>query len=111
VSSEVARLSGREWSDRWPQFLKARPPRAAAVPDRLASFSPDRAEAERLRQQVAEANRDREEQEQRREALVESVAAAVPAALAHARAQAWDAGWEAARHGLPKSANPVRSGT
>lgn len=111
MSSDVVRLSGREWSDRWPLFLKVRPPSAPTVPERLASFSPDRAEAERLRQQVAEANRDRDEQEQRREALVESVAAAVPAALLHARAQAWDAGWEAARLGLPKSANPVRSET
>jgi hypothetical protein len=70
------------------------------------------AEADRLREQLHKARQARDLQDQRREALVDSVLTAVPVALEQARAQAWnagwDAGWEAARRGLPKIANPLR---
>ncbi len=48
-----------------------------------------------------------ESERRRREALVESVAVAVPVAILSARTKAWDEGWEAARCGLPRSANPA----
>ena len=47
------------------------------------------------------------EAERRREVLIECVVASVPAAILNARTQAWDDGWEAARKGLPKTANPA----
>lgn len=50
----------------------------------------------------------RDEQELRHAALLDSIATTIPAALLLARTRAWDEGWEAARHGLPKSSNPVR---
>lgn len=57
---------------------------------------------------LAEVARARAEQEKRHAALLDSIATTIPVALMMARNDAWDAGWEAAKNGLPKSSNPVR---
>lgn len=63
-------------------------------------------ELDRLRRELSTAEEAREQQDQRRSALVEAVADSVPSAMLNSRRQGWDEGWEAARIGLPKSANP-----
>lgn len=65
-----------------------------------------RNEVDRLRRELSTAEQAREQQDQRRAALVEAVADSVPSAMLSSRRQGWDEGWEAARMGLPKSANP-----
>lgn len=56
---------------------------------------------------AAAVRRAEQDAERRREVLIECVVATVPTAILHARTEAWDEGWEAARKGLPKTANPA----
>lgn len=69
-------------------------------------FNLAQAELDRLRRELSTAEEAREQQDQRRSALVDAVADSVPSAMLNSRRQGWDEGWEAARVGLPKSANP-----
>jgi hypothetical protein len=59
---------------------------------------------------LAEVKQEHADHARRHAALLDSIATTIPAALLLARTQAWDAGWEAARHGLPKTANPLHPG-
>lgn len=66
------------------------------------------AEIERLRNALSSTEDARDEQDQRRSALIEAVADSVPSAMLTSRRQGWDEGWEAAQAGFPKSVNPHR---
>ena len=67
-------------------------------------------ELDRLRRALSTAEEARDQQGQRRVALIEAVADSVPSAMLNFRTQGWDEGWEAAQAGLPKSMNPHRDG-
>ena len=67
------------------------------------------AEIARLRGELSVTEDARDEQDQRRSALIEAVADSVPSAMLNSRRQGWDEGWEAAQAGFPKSMNPHRS--
>lgn len=66
------------------------------------------AEIDRLRGALSSTEDARDEQDQRRSALIEAVADSVPSAMLTSRRQGWDEGWEAAQAGFPKSMNPHR---
>jgi hypothetical protein len=66
------------------------------------------AEIGRLRGALSSTEDARDEQDQRRSALIEAVADSVPSAMLTSRRQGWDEGWEAAQAGFPKNMNPHR---
>lgn len=67
------------------------------------------AEIARLRGELSLTEDARDEQDQRRSALIEAVADSVPSAMLNSRRQGWDEGWEAAQAGFPKTMNPHRN--
>lgn len=68
-----------------------------------------RAEIDRLRGALSSTEDARDEQDQRRSALIEAVADSIPSAMLTSRRQGWDEGWEAAQAGFPKGMNPHRA--
>lgn len=64
------------------------------------------AEIDRLRGELSSTEDARDQQDQRRSALIDAVADSVPSAMLTSRRQGWDEGWEAAHAGFAKSMNP-----